>query len=255
MIRALIVDDEPLAAEKIRRFAESESELEIVDVCANGAEAVAAVRRERPDLIFLDIQMPEMSGFDFLAAIKDDPLPGIIFVTAYDEYALQAFEYHALDYLLKPFDRERFHAAVGHAAAVLQSREAARTTEQHIKEMLQWMQRKMDTAERIVVKENGKMIFVTVSEIDWLEAAGNYVKVHLGKESHLIRTTMAAMEKRLNPATFVRIHRKTIINITKVKELQPWINGEYKVVLSSSVQLVMSRNYRDNLIRSISAPL
>ncbi|MHB1049473.1 MAG: LytR/AlgR family response regulator transcription factor [Bacteroidota bacterium] len=255
MIRALIIDDEPLAVEKIRLFAASESDLEIIGTCANGKVAAAAFRRDRPDLIFLDIQMPEMSGFDFLSAIQDEPLPGIIFVTAFDEYALKAFEFHALDYLLKPFDRERFHAAVQHATTALRSNDESRKTEHHIKEMLQWIQSKMDTVDRIVVKENGKMIFLTVNEIDWLEAAGNYVKVHLGKESHLVRTTMTAMEKRLNPAAFVRIHRKTIINISRVKELQPWLNGEYKVILSSSAQLILSRNYRDNLIRSISTPL
>jgi two-component system LytT family response regulator len=255
MIRALIVDDEPLAVEKIRMFAASESDLTIIGSCANGKEALAAFRRERPDLIFLDIQMPEMSGFDFLSALKDEPLPGIIFVTAFDEFAVKAFEFHALDYLLKPFDRERFHAAVRHATTALGSKEESGKTEKHINEMLQWLQSKMDTVDRIVVKENGRMIFLTVNEIDWLEAAGNYVKVHLGKESHLVRTTMTAMEKRLNPATFVRIHRKTIINITRVKELQPWLNGEYKVILTSSAQLILSRNYRDSLIRSISTPL
>lgn len=255
MIRAIIVDDEPLAREKVQLFSSSVPDLEIVDVCANGIEAIASVKKKSPDLIFLDIQMPEMSGFEVVEKINTKNLPGIIFVTAYDEFALRAFELHALDYLLKPFNRDRFLSAVDHARETLRSSEQSEITAEQIRTMVSTLHKKENPLDRIIVKTNGRIIFLKLSDIDWIEAAGNYVKVHVGTETHLIRETMNKLEAGLHKETFVRIHRSTIINIDKVKELQTWFNGEYKVILTSNAQLILSRGYRDSLDRIIGKSL
>lgn len=255
MIRAIVVDDEPLAREKVQLFAQSVPELEIVDVCANGHEALTSLNKNKPDLLFLDIQMPELSGFDVLEKIKDDPLPGIIFITAYDEFALRAFEFHALDYLLKPFDRERFESAVDHAVKVISSNGGNEVTTRQIKSLLDSIKRDTQPLERIIVKTNGRIIFLKVNEVDWMEAAGNYIKLHVGNESHLVRETMNNIEKQLHPEKFVRIHRSTIINIERLKELQPWFNGEYKVILTTNTQVMMSRGYRENFNKAVGKPL
>ncbi len=255
MIRAIIVDDEPLAREKVQLFAKGETDLEIVDVCANGQEAIASFRKFTPDLLFLDIQMPEMTGFEVLHHLHTDPLPGIIFITAYDEFALRAFEFHALDYLLKPFDRERFHKAVEHARESLRSASESQITTEQIKALLDSMKETPAKLERLIVKTNGRIIFLRLEEIDWMEAAGNYIKLHVGNESHLVRETMNNLEQQLHPQQFIRIHRSTIINIEKIKELQPYFNGEYKVVLKNNTQVILSRGFRENFTKMLGKPL
>lgn len=255
MIRAIIIDDEPLAREKVQRFAERESDIEIIDVCTNGLEALASYQRLKPDLLFLDIQMPELTGFEMLSRIKDVPLPGIIFITAYDEFALRAFEFHALDYLLKPYDRERFKKSVSHARESLQSASTSSVTTEQIKALLESIAQPPSSIERLIVKSNGRIVFLRTDEIDWIEAAGNYVKLHVGKESHLIRETMNTLERKLNLQKFIRIHRSTIANIDKIKELQPYFNGEYTVILQNNSQLILSRGYRDNFISVLGKPL
>lgn len=255
MIRAIIVDDEPLARDKVQLFAQSIPDLNIVDVCSNGHEALTSLKKTKPDLVFLDIQMPELTGFDILEKIKKEKLPGIIFITAYDEFALRAFEFHALDYLLKPFDRERFEKAVERAKEIVASEQNSDITSQQIQSLLDSLKKDTQTLERIIVKTNGRIIFLRVDEIDWMEAAGNYIKLHVGNESHLVRETMNNIEKQLNREKFVRIHRSTIVNIDRLKELQPWFNGEYKVLLTTNAQLVMSRGYRENFNKAIGKPL
>jgi two-component system LytT family response regulator len=255
MIRALIVDDEPLAVEKIRLFASSEPAIEIVDSCSNGREAISSYSLHHPDLIFLDIQMPEMSGFEFLEAISGDTIPGIIFITAYDQFALRAFEFHALDYLLKPFDRDRFHSAVTRAVLVIQSADDSVVAAQQIALLLRSLRKESPLRDRMVVKSNGKIIFLRNEEIDWMEAAGNYVTIHIGKETHMIRETMSHMESQLDPGTFIRIHRSTIINVGKLKELHPWFNGEAKVILTTNAELIASRSYRERLFAAVGKPL
>ncbi len=255
MIRAIIIDDEPLAREKVQLFAASEPDIEIVDVCTNGHEAISSFNTYKPDLLFLDIQMPELNGFEVLQQLPTNPLPGIIFITAYDEFALRAFEFHALDYLLKPYDRERFQKSVAHARATLRSTTETETTTQQIKLLLNSIQQNSNKLERLIVKTNGRIIFLRIEEIDWMEAAGNYVKLHVGNETHLIRETMNGLEQQLNPLKFIRIHRSTIINIEKIKELEPYFNGEYKVILSNNIQLILSRNYRENFTTVLGKPL
>ncbi|MDP1677357.1 MAG: LytTR family DNA-binding domain-containing protein [Bacteroidota bacterium] len=253
MIRAIIIDDEPLARDKVKLFAAGEPDIEVVDTCSNGHEAIASFNKFKPDLLFLDIQMPEINGFEVLQQLP--VLPGIIFITAYDEFALRAFEFHALDYLLKPYDRERFQKSVIHARSALRSRTETETTTEQIKLLLHSIQQHSDKLERLIVKTNGRIIFLRIEEIDWMEAAGNYVKLHVGNESHLIRETMNGLEHQLNPQKFIRIHRSTIINIEKIKELEPYFNGEYKVVLNNSTQLILSRNYRENFTNVLGKPL
>jgi len=246
-IRLLVVDDEPLARDKIRQMARRDPGIEIVGECANGHEALSSVHELRPDLLMLDVQMPELGGFEVLEALKGEPhAPVVIFVTAYDQYAVRAFEYHALDYLLKPFDRERFEAAVEHAKEHLRERAPNGSVDRRILALLEQLHTGR-YIERLVVKSGGRVYFLETGEIDWIEAEGNYINVHTGKKSHLLRETISNLEAQLDPRRFVRIHRSAIVNICRVQELQPWTHGEYHVILRNGTSLTLSRNYRDNL--------
>jgi two-component system LytT family response regulator len=244
-IRTLIVDDEPLGRERMRSLLEAEPDIAIVGECRDGREAVDAIRREIPDLVFLDVQIPELDGFQVLEAIGADKAPAIVFVTAYDQYALQAFEVHAVDYLLKPFDQERFHRALERARQAL-TRDQGDVSEKLLS-LLQELKAPQGYMERLVVKSAGRLFFLRTEEIEWVESAGNYVCLHVRNESHLLRETMNGLEARLDPARFVRIHRTAIVNIDQIKELQPLFHGEYQVVLRDKTELTLSRGYRDRL--------
>lgn len=245
--RALIVDDESLARERIRTLLQTDDEIEIVGECADGREALAAILSIAPELLFLDVQMPEMSGFEVLGAISDEArLPVVIFVTAYDQFALRAFEVHALDYLLKPFDRERFLKALGRAKEQIEH-ERKGALGQRLLSLLADLKPEQKTLERLVIKAAGRVFFLRADEIDWIESAGNYACLHVGRESHLLRETMNTMETRLNHDRFRRIHRSTIVNIERIKELQPLFRGEYVVILRDGTQLTSGRAYRDRL--------
>ncbi|HEY0319525.1 MAG TPA: LytTR family DNA-binding domain-containing protein [Pyrinomonadaceae bacterium] len=247
MIRALIVDDEPLARERIRTLLESESDIEVVAECGDGLSAISMVLEKRPDLLFLDVQMPEMSGFHVLEALSDEPSPpAVIFVTAYDKYALRAFEVHALDYLLKPFDRERFSRAVGRARNHLM-REKKGALDERLFALLADIQAEPKHLERLVIKSSGRVFFLKAEEIDWIESASNYVRLHTGRESHLMRETMSALESKLDPKKFLRASRSAIVNIEKIKELHPLFRGEYEIVLHNGTRLTMGRAYREKL--------
>lgn len=245
-IRALIVDDEPLARQRLRALLENEPDLELIGECADGQEAVAAIREHEPDLLFLDVQMPKLDGFRVLEAIGPEQMPVTIFVTAYDRYALQAFEVHALDYLLKPFDRKRFQKAVRRARAQLQS-EQSHTVDPRLLALAEGVKATRKPQERLVIKAGGRVFFLKIDEIDWVEAAGNYARVHCGGEAHLLRETMSGLEDRLDPNKFLRIHRSTIVNIERIQELQPWFHGDYVVILRDGTQLTLSRSYRQKL--------
>jgi two-component system LytT family response regulator len=245
-IRTLIVDDEPLARQRVRDLLATDPDIDLVGECADGRQAVAAVRSLQPDLMLLDVQMPALDGFGVLQALDGDTLPVVVFVTAHDRYALKAFEVHALDYLLKPFDRERFACALGRAKAEVQRGQAG-AVEQRLLAMLQSVQERQATPERLIVKTGGRYSFVRLHDIDWIEAAGNYVRLHVGKEQHLLRESMSALEARLDGRCFVRIHRSTIVNLERIRELQPTFHGEYAVVLRDGRELTLSRTYRDKL--------
>lgn len=243
-IQALIVDDEPLARKKIRMLLEREADIEIIGECANGSKAVAAIQKEEPDLLFLDVQMPGLDGFGVLQTIAPEQWPVTIFVTAYEQHALRAFEVHALDYLLKPFDQTRFQTALQRARLQLQRTAAFN---QQLLALLKDLKPDPKPLERLAIKTAGRVYFVTTAEIDWIEAADNYVRLHTGNESHLVRETMNALETKLDPARFVRIHRSTMINLERIKELKPWFHGEYIVILRDGTQLTLSRRYRERL--------
>jgi|SRR5262245_3590477 len=243
-IRTLIVDDEPLARERIVDMLVGDAEVEIIGECGDGLAAVAAIEAHKPELVFLDVQMPELDGFGVLEAI--DQTPVIVFVTAYDQYALRAFEVHALDYLLKPFDRERFDKALRRAKHQIE-RERAGAAPQELVALLADLRSRPKPLERLVIKSGGRVFFMRADEIDWIEAAANYVRLHAGKEAHLLRETITGLAAKLDPDKFLRIHRSIIVNLDRVKELQPWFHGDYVVILQDGTQLTSSRNYREEL--------
>ena len=245
-IRALVVDDEPLAREMIREMLAPDSDVEIVAECANGREAVEAIKSLRPDLVFLEIQMPELGGFEVLESFDRESTPYIIFVTAYDQYAVRAFEVHAFDYLLKPFDRERFDAAwqrVKQQIKLDQSGERDR----HILALLEELKSGPRHLERLVIKNGGRVFFVSVDDVQCIESEGNYVRVYDNQKAYLLRETISSLEEQLDPREFRRIHRSAIVKIDKIKEMQPWFNGEYVVVLRDGTQVRTSRSYRARL--------
>lgn len=247
-IRAIIIDDEPLGRTVIREMLRGDADIEIIGECANGHEAVELISRARPELLFLDVQMPEVDGFEVLSAAMSvlDELPLVIFVTAYDQYAVRAFDVHAVDYLLKPFDRERFGKAVQRAKAQLKQAHNNAVNER-ILALLEEQKAKTRYLERLVVKAHGRVFFLKTSELDWIEAEGNYVCLHVRKESYLLRETLTALEAQLDPQKFPRIHRSQIVNVERIRELQPWSHGEYHVLLHDGTQLTLSRSYRERL--------
>lgn len=245
-IRVAIIDDEPLGRTVIREMLRGDAEVELIAECANGHEAIELIQQQRPDLVFLDVQMPEVDGFEVLSALETAQLPVVIFVTAYDEYAVRAFEVHAVDYLLKPFDRERFNKALRHAKSCLR-REQSHDLNERILALLEEQKAKTSYLERLMIKAGGRVFFLKVAEIDWIEAQGNYVCLHVRRDSYLLREMIGNLETRLDPARFPRIHRSQIVNLDRVRELRPWSHGEYHVILHDGTQLILSRSYRDRL--------
>jgi len=243
-IRTLIVDDEPLARDRVKRFLRDEDDVTIVGECKNGVEAIESITDKKPDLVFLDIQMPEKNGFDVIKSLGAKKLPTIIFVTAYDQYALQAFDVHALDYLLKPFNRERIKRALGRAREQIEHKRIGNLDER-LNSLISDIRGEKKYLDRLVVKAVGRVFFLKTDEIDWIEAAGNYVKLHIGRESHMIRETMNGVEAKLDPAKFLRIHRSTVVNIDRIKELHPMFSGDCAVILRNGTELALSRNYRE----------
>ena len=256
-IRTLIVDDEPLARDGIRVLLQRDSDFEIVGECATGEAAVESVRTLTPDLVFLDVQMPKMNGFEVVDRIEPNQAPVVIFVTAYDQYALTAFEHHALDYLLKPFDDERFDKTLQRAKKQLQQQQAHQFSRQlmHLMEDYRGGDQPSDSpmasgnryVARLAIRSAGRVLFLKTCEIDWIEAADYYVKLHVGGKAHLLRQTMTNQERRLDPARFIRIHRSTIVNLERVKELRSQAQGEYAVCLDDGTRLRLSRSRKERL--------
>jgi two-component system LytT family response regulator len=272
-VRVVVVDDEELARERLRRLLEREPDVVVVAECANGKEAVREVLARRPDVLFLDVQMPGLDGFGVLRALRAEadaggagagPLPLVVFVTAFDEHALRAFDVHAVDYVLKPIDPDRFRDAVARARARHAQADSARRLRE-LQRLLEHveapgsprepeeaaeatLQRAAPrSADRLVVRSQERLFFVRTAEIDWIEAAGNYAKLHVGGRTHLIRETMSRLEEGLDPGRFARIHRSTIVNLDRVKELRPWFAGDYLVALHDGTELKLSRGYRAKL--------
>ena len=243
-VRVVIVDDEPLPRERIATLLAGHPEVEVVAECADGAEAVRVISETRPGLLFLDIQMPELDGFEVLEAIESDRLPAVIFVTAFDEYAVRAFEVSAIDYLLKPIDPTRFDQALSRAM------ERMAIGSESGGELLAFLSRwraQRGFAARFVVRSGGRLTFLRPDEVDWIDAAGNYVRLHSAGRQHLIRETMKSVEARLDPDVFVRVHRSAIVNLDRVASLEPYFHGEYVVLLKDGSKLTSSRSHSARL--------
>jgi two-component system LytT family response regulator len=260
-IRTIIADDEELARRGLRALSQRCEDLELICECRNGLEALDAIHQHRPDLVFLDVQMPGKTGFDVISAIADGQRPHVVFVTAYDKFALRAFEVHALDYLLKPVNEERFDAAVARVREAM-SHATDNAIAQRVREVAADLQvvsspsSIASTVDRLPIKANdGRIIVIRLADIDWIEADRDYVSVHVGDKTWLMRETIAAVELRLALSGFVRIHRSALVNAERVKELRPRDKGEYTVVLNNGTELKLTRNYRASVERLVGATL
>jgi two-component system LytT family response regulator len=257
-IRTLIVDDEPLARDCVRLALGQQTGIELVGVCGVGASAVEAIRRAAPDLVFLDVQMPGLDGFGVVEQVGPHRMPPVVFVTAYDTHALRAFTLHALDYLLKPFDDRRFAETLAHARRHLQQARESELGRRLVALLGELRPAQASPASpargyatRILVRQEERLEFLPVESVDWVEAAGNYVRVHAGNRSELVRTTLAGLLEQLDPAVFVRIHRSAVVNVTRVRAIHPWYGGDYMATLADGQELRVSRNYRDTLLRTV----
>jgi two-component system LytT family response regulator len=251
-IRTLIVDDEPLARQRIRHLLADEPDILVTGECRDGEEALDALRETGSDLLFLDVQMPAKDGFEVLADLDPGQMPVAIFVTAYDQYALKAFEVHALDYLLKPFDEDRFKEALSRARRALEQR-SSESFGKKILSLLGEREEAQARLRRFVVRESGRIFFVKAIDVDCIEASRNYAMLYTGNKSHLIRETMAELEKRLDPSQFVRVHRSWIVNVERIRELQPWFNGAYVMIMQGGKRLTSSRSFKENVEAMIMA--
>ncbi len=251
-IRVLIVDDEPLARHGLREVLESEKDIVIAGECGDGQEAIEMVQRIRPDVLFLDIQMPETDGFDVISALPAGDLPLVVFVTAYDEFALKAFTANALDYILKPYDAERIHSSLRRIREMLRLKQQAEYSER-IRSVLSSFQQKDKFLQRIPIRHGGKISLVNVHDVVWIEAAADYINIHTAKEKHLTRGSIGEIEQQLDPALFVRIHRSSIINIKHIRELTTNHHGDYTALMDNGIELTVSRNYKDGLAHLIGA--
>ena len=249
MIRALIVDDEPLPRERIRTLLAEHREVELIGECQDGQEAVSTILTRRPDLVFLDIQMPALDGFEVIRAISGEYLPAIIFVTAFDEYAIRAFEVNAIDYLLKPINAARFNQAMLRAIARLVQPAASGTPgpDRHFLDFVEKLRAEQRYTTRFVVRSGSKISFVRTSDIDWIDAADNYVRFHISGREHLIRETLKSVESQLPPDVFVRVHRSIIINLDRIESIEPHFHGEYVVTMKDGEKLTTSRSYSERL--------
>jgi len=279
-VRTLIVDDERMARKRLRTLLADDVDVDVVGECTNGRDAVLAIEDRKPHLVFLDVQMPELDGFAVVHAVGVDRMPVTVFVTAFDQHALKAFEAHALDYLTKPFDRERFETSLGRAkhqvrlrlattaasaatsaaiapmtslapdvpdAATAAPGQSAASLNERLVSLLSDFEKRQQYVERLVVKSAGRVTFLRVDEIDWIEAAGNYVRLHAGRDAHLVHEGLAALATRLDPSRFARIHRSTLVNLDRVREVQPWFHGDAIAILRDGTRLQVSRTYRSGL--------
>ncbi len=245
-IRTLIVDDEPLAREWVRNGLQDEPDLEVIGECGDGFEAVRAIAAEKPDLVLLDVQMPGLDGFGVLASLEPDNLPAVVFVTAFDRYALKAFEAHAVDYLMKPFSGERLHQAVERARAAI-DRSASKDLKTQLRALLDDIERERQYPEWLLIKKEDRSVFLRVEDIDWIESARNNVRLHVGKDVYVYHETTSGIEARLDPKHFFRIHRSTIVHIERIRDMHPWFNGDYAVTLKDGTRLTLSSTYRERL--------
>jgi two-component system, LytTR family, response regulator len=249
-LKVVVADDEPIGRHRLVRLLQTEAETDVVAACADGAEAVDAIRIHTPDVILLDIQMPHLDGFEVVAALGGAPHPAIIFVTAHDQYAVRAFEVNAFDYLLKPVDRDRLREAIGRAISRA-AREPQGSPTGRILALLEELSARdrVRARDRLVVRTPERAIFLRTETIDWIEAAGKFVHLHVGRVVHALRESMAELEQELDPARFLRISRSAIVNLDRIQEVQPWFQGDYVLILSDGTRLTSTRGYRENMRR------
>ena len=243
-LKILIADDEPLARERLRKLIEKHADLDLVAECSDGAETASKILKLQPDIVFLDVQMPEKTGFEVIHEIQGKAAPAIVFVTAYDQYAINAFDVSAVDYLLKPFDRERFERSLEKAR---QSANKPDAIPKNLEALLNNLAPQNKEQERIAIKTNNKVILLRTDQIDFVDADDNYINVHVGAEKHMLRETLASFEEKLSARKFMRISRSVIVNMDRIKELQPLFHGEYSVILKDGTRLTLSRSYRDKI--------
>lgn len=251
-IKTIIVDDVELARERVKMLLD-DAEIEIIKECENGREAIEAIRDLQPDLVFLDVQMPKIGGFEVIEIVGAEKMPTVIFVTAYDEFALRAFEVNAIDYLLKPFDEERLAKAVERAKREIKKQESSKGIEEKLRNLLKEVKTEPQYLRRIPVKTSRGTTLVLTEEIDWIGSAGHYLELHAGRDTHLIREKLSALEMRLDPKDFMRIHRSTIVNLDRVKSLHPLFNGDQLIILKDGRELNLSRTYYDKLMQRITS--
>jgi two-component system LytT family response regulator len=246
-IDAIIVDDEPLARDLLRAMLQPEPDIRIAGEYGNGEDAVHAILEDRPDVVFLDVQMPELDGFGVIQAVGLERMPAVVFVTAYDQYALQAFDAHALDYLLKPFDEERLQRTLRRVRERLLKPPTGQVS-QRMLALLEQLDARRRYVERLVLRSDGRATFLPVRDIEWIEADGKQIVVHTAdRRTHTLREGMSKVEAQLDPAEFLRIHRSNIVRVDRIREIQPWFQGDYVVVMQDGTQLTSSRGYRDRL--------
>ncbi len=246
-VRVLIADDEPLARERIRTLLSRFAQVTVAGEARDGSETLEMIRDLGPSLVFLDVQMPEMDGFAVLEKLDSTSAPAVIFVTAYDAFALRAFEVHAIDYLLKPFTRARFTRAMEHSLRRLGQTNGSAGIEPGLLSLLESIRSERKAQGRIAIRSEQGVYFVRISEIDWLEAFGNYVKIHVGSQEHLLRDSLKCFEERLDPNRFLRVHRSAVVNLDSIERLEPWFHGEYSVFLRDGTKLTSSRTYSERL--------
>ncbi|HEX8265675.1 MAG TPA: LytTR family DNA-binding domain-containing protein [Pyrinomonadaceae bacterium] len=246
-IKTLIVDDEPLARKRIKQLLAGETDVEIVGECGDGKSAIAAVRDLQPDLVFLDVEMPRASGIEVLENSDLNSLPAVVFVTAYDEFTIRAFDFHAVDYLLKPFSEDRFRESINRARRQINQKNKQAVTERFA-DLFDYLKHNRNYLERLIVNAKDRLITLPVDEIDWIKTYGNYLKIYTGSKSYLLRETMNNFSVRLDPQKFVRIHRATLVNLDRIKEFQPMFGGQYTVVLRDGTELTLSRSYRQEVL-------
>lgn len=245
-IRALIADDEPLAREWVRSAVAEDPDLDVIGEAGDGFEAAESIRRLKPDLVFLDVQMPGLDGFGVLEALSPEEIPAVVFVTAFDQYAVRAFEAQAVDYLMKPFSRERVEEAVRRVRELVKGK-SLEDFRESIARIVEKIRRDRSYPEWVLLKAEGKNVFVKVRDIDWIESSRNNVRIHVGQNIYLLHETTTVIASRLDPKRFLRIHRSAIVNIERIRELHPWFNGDYAVILRDGTQLTLSASYRDRL--------
>jgi two-component system, LytTR family, response regulator len=248
-LRVVLADDEPIGRQRLLRLLQAEPETDVLAACADGEEAVEAIREHAPDVVLLDIQMPHLDGFEVVAALGEASQPAIIFVTAHDQYALRAFQVHAFDYLLKPVEQDQLRSAL--ARAVPSNRTPQGSTTRRILSLLEEInaRERGRGRDRLVVRSPERAFFLRTEAIDWVEAAGKFVHLHVGRTVHALRESMAELEQELDPVRFLRISRSAIVNIDRIQEIQPWFQGDYVLILTDGTRLTSTRGYRENMRR------